>query len=232
MHVKITIFTVQIFTDSYLLFFFVTFWYRGKYWDNSKWFGWDIRGIEIWIKGEWRICAWKGIRRRCIAGKEEDDHIWSNVKNYRFQETKEPFRCCGKENCVSLSERVNKLLDPDILEIQIGIRHRDRMDNSELKPESFRFVAYRNLFILTYGRTRAKMERKPLPSCLVMRVRSQFPDPDNQYTGFKAKRKRRLWVRIQFVLLQIKDSRNGIQRRGRIFWRILIIHGGWPAAMR
>jgi hypothetical protein len=66
----------------------------------------------------------------------------------------------------------------------------------------------------------------------VMRVRSQFPDPDNQYTGFKAKRKRRLWVRIQFVLLQIKDSRNGIQRRGRIFWRILIIHGGWPAAMR
>jgi hypothetical protein len=104
--------------------------------------------------------------------------------------TNEPFRCCGNSNCVALSERVSKLLDPDVLEIQIGLRYRDREDNSEKKPENYRFVAYRNLFILTYGRTRAKEERKPLPSCLVMRVRSLFPDPDNQYTGFKSKPKR------------------------------------------
>jgi hypothetical protein len=65
------------------------------------------------------------------------------------------------------------------------------MDNSEARPESFRFVAYRNLFILTYGQTRAREERKPLPSCLVMKVRSLFPDPENRYTGFKAKRSRR-----------------------------------------
>jgi hypothetical protein len=109
----------------------------------------------------------------------------------RFEETKEPYRCCGKEICMSLSERVQKLLDPEILEIQISLRYRDRVDNSDLKPESFRFVAYRNLFILTYGRTRAKMERKPLPSCLVMRVRMTYPDPRNEYTGFQAKKKRR-----------------------------------------
>jgi hypothetical protein len=109
----------------------------------------------------------------------------------RFEETKEPYRCCGKEMCMSLSERVQKLLDPEILEVQISLRYRDRADNSDLKPEAFRFVAYRNLFILTYGRTRAKMERKPLPSCLVMRVRMKYPDPRNEYTGFKAKKKRR-----------------------------------------
>ena len=100
-------------------------------------------------------------------------------------------RCCGNVNCLSLSERVNKLLDRDVLEVQIGLRYRDREDNSDIRPESYRFVAYRNLFILTYGRTRAKMERKPLPSCMEMRVRSQFPDPNNKYTGFRAAKRRR-----------------------------------------
>jgi hypothetical protein len=110
---------------------------------------------------------------------------------FRFEETGEPYRCCGKVECVSLTDRVTKLLDPDVLEIMIGLRYRDKTDNCDLKPESFRFSAYRNLFIMTYGRTRAKMERKPLPSCLVMRVRTLYPDPQNQYTGFKAKRLRK-----------------------------------------
>jgi hypothetical protein len=110
---------------------------------------------------------------------------------FRFEETGEPFRCCGKVECVSLTDRVTKLLDPDVLEIMIGLRYQDKIDNSDLKPESFRFSAYRNLFIMTYGRTRAKMERKPLPSCLVMRVKRQYPDPNNHYTGFKVKRLRK-----------------------------------------
>jgi hypothetical protein len=45
---------------------------------------------------------------------------------------------------VSLSEKVQKILDPDVLEIQIGLRYRDRMDNSEARPESYRYVAYKN----------------------------------------------------------------------------------------
>jgi hypothetical protein len=82
------------------------------------------------------------------------------------------------------------MIDPEILEIQLALRYRDRADNSDTKAESFRFVAYRNLFVMIYGRSRAKMSRKPLPSCIVMRVRTAFPDPNNKYTGFKAKRKR------------------------------------------
>jgi hypothetical protein len=121
--------------------------------------------------------------------------MYLEKKNFfsRFDETGEPFRCCGKGDCVSLSDRVTKLLDPDVLEIMIGLRFRDKTDYSDLKPESFRFCAYRNLFVLTYGRTRAKMERKPLPSCLVLRVRRQYPDPNNHYTGFKVKRMRKKW---------------------------------------
>ena len=92
---------------------------------------------------------------------------------------------------MSLSDRVSKLLDRDIIEIQIGLRYREKADNGTLKPESFRFAAYKNLFILMYGRTRTKESRKPLPSCLVMLVRSKFPDPNKEYVGFQAKKKKR-----------------------------------------
>jgi hypothetical protein len=78
-----------------------------------------------------------------------------------------------------------------VLEVQIGLRYREKMDNSDLKPESFRFAAYKNIFILSYGRTRAKEARHPLPSCLMSLVRSKYPDPNNQYVGFKAKKQRK-----------------------------------------
>jgi hypothetical protein len=45
---------------------------------------------------------------------------------------------------MALTDHVAKLLDRDVLEIQIALRYRDGMDHSEAKPEAFRFVAYRN----------------------------------------------------------------------------------------
>jgi hypothetical protein len=89
---------------------------------------------------------------------------------------------------MSLLPLVEKLLDKEILEIQLAHRNADSLDQNLLHPENFRFMAYRNLFFMVYGRTKAKMNRMPIPSCLVMKVRSIFPDPKNSYTGFKAKR--------------------------------------------
>jgi hypothetical protein len=92
---------------------------------------------------------------------------------------------------MSLTEQVSKLIDPDVLQIQLAHRYANAEDHNQLLPENFRFVSYRNLFFLTYGRTKAKMSRLPLPSCLVLKVRSTFPDPNDTYTGFKKKRQRR-----------------------------------------
>jgi hypothetical protein len=91
-----------------------------------------------------------------------------------------------------MTDRVAKLLDRDIIEIQLAHRYHDGIDQNQLKPENFRFIAYRNIFFFVYGRTRAKMKRFPLPSCLVMKVRSIYPDPNNTYTGFKAKKQRKI----------------------------------------
>jgi hypothetical protein len=91
---------------------------------------------------------------------------------------------------MSQTEKVNKLLDSDVIEIQLAHRYANAEDKNQLRPENYRFVAYRNIFFLVYGRTKAKMSRMPLPSCLVIKIRNIFPDPDNQYKGFCVKRRR------------------------------------------
>jgi hypothetical protein len=83
---------------------------------------------------------------------------------------------------------VTKLLDPDVLEVQLSQRYAAGEDKNQLKPENYRFMAYRNTFFVVYGRTKKKMTRLPLPSCIVMRIRSAYPDPKNCYTGFRSKR--------------------------------------------
>jgi hypothetical protein len=91
---------------------------------------------------------------------------------------------------MSMTERVSKLLDRDVLEIQLAHRYADREENNKRVAKSLRYVAYRNMFFLVYGRTRVKMTRKPIPSCLMMKVRLAYPDPDDNYTGFKNKKQR------------------------------------------
>lgn len=109
----------------------------------------------------------------------------------RFDETKEPHRCCGQEDCLSSSERVSKLLDPEVLEVQLCQRFASGEDSYQQKPENYRFVAYRNIFFLIYGRTMPRMSRKPLPSCVMIRIRAAFPDPKDHYTGFRFKKQRK-----------------------------------------
>ena len=112
------------------------------------------------------------------------------ILHSRFEETNEPYRCCGEENCLALGDKVKKLIDGDILQVQICHRYASGEDKNMLKPENFRYVAYRNIFFLLHGRTRAKMSRHPLPSCIVMKIRESYPDPNNRYTGFRSKKQR------------------------------------------
>ena len=111
--------------------------------------------------------------------------------SFRFEETKPPHRCCGQQQCLSLTEKVKKLVDSEILEVLLAQRYANREDNNQRKPENYRFVAYRAVFFGIYGRTRAKMSRKPLPSCVVLKIREMYPDKNNKYTGFQESKRQR-----------------------------------------
>jgi hypothetical protein len=108
----------------------------------------------------------------------------------RFEDTKEPYRCCGQVACLSTTQRMTKLLDRDVLDIQLCHRWASGEDKTQKKPENYRYVAYRNIFFLLYGRTRPRMSRCPLPSCVVLKIRETYPDPNNHYTGFQAKKQK------------------------------------------
>jgi hypothetical protein len=86
---------------------------------------------------------------------------------------------------------VSKLLDRDVHEVLLCHRYASGEDKNQLKPENFRFVAYRNVFFIVYGRTKKKMSRLPLPSCAVIRIRNAYPDPQNSYSGFRSKKQKK-----------------------------------------
>ena len=63
------------------------------------------------------------------------------------------------------------------MKVFTNIRNRDDQHRGEMKPENYRYVASRNLVFLLYGRTRAKMSKMPLPSCLLNLVWATYPHP-------------------------------------------------------
>jgi len=84
-------------------------------------------------------------------------------------------KCCGKKNYITLRRRFEKLcLDAEVLELSIKNRAdipNDREDNS---TSSFRKATYRQFILDRYGYL-GKGNRKVAPSCVVLRVRRQYP---------------------------------------------------------
>ena len=54
----------------------------------------------------------------------------------------------------------------------------------EFKPSNFRQIAYRQYIIFNHGYL-GRRNRKVVPSCVVWKVRDNYPAPDNNYIGFK-----------------------------------------------
>ncbi|XP_078353858.1 uncharacterized protein LOC144638536 [Oculina patagonica] len=95
-------------------------------------------------------------------------------------------RCCGYRNRITTKRRFQKLcLDPEVLELCIRNRADIRNDRENNSTSSFRKAAYRQFILEKYGRL-GKGNRKVAPSCVVLRVRRQYPSPTGIYMGFRA----------------------------------------------
>jgi hypothetical protein len=61
-----------------------------------------------------------------------------------------------------------------------GIRYSGQI----CEPNNYRFAAYRQFTLLVHSYL-GKDNRIPLPSCVVSRIRKEYPDPNENYVGFR-----------------------------------------------
>jgi len=81
-------------------------------------------------------------------------------------------KCCGLRKCVTTRRRFEKLcLDPEVLALCIRNRADIRNDREGTSTSSFRKTAYR--------------QSRVAPSCVVIRVRRQYPSATRMYMRFR-----------------------------------------------
>ena len=93
--------------------------------------------------------------------------------------------CCRQRNCITLSTTFDGVvLDRSVLSVAIISRSDLFADDPDYSPASYRKAAYRQ-FIMWYHGHLGRGNRRVVPSCVVWRVRDEYPAPDGIYLGFK-----------------------------------------------
>lgn len=93
--------------------------------------------------------------------------------------------CCKMRPCITTTDMFHDVaLNRNVLAVRI-LNTSDFFGSLvEFKPSNFRQIAYRQYIIFNHGYL-GRQNRKVVPSCVVWKVRDNYPAPDNNYTGFK-----------------------------------------------
>ena len=93
--------------------------------------------------------------------------------------------CCRSTPCVTTSDLFYDIcLSRHVLSVGKINRSDFFGDEPEFSPVNYRKVAYRQ-YIMYQHRYLGRANQKVVPSCIVWKVRDNFPAPDNNYLGFK-----------------------------------------------
>ncbi len=86
---------------------------------------------------------------------------------------------------------MTNILDPMAIALQRALWREllnvDVDENPGQHNRQARHTAYRCFILWQYNRLGAGV-RRVIPSCVVLKIRSTYPDPFNQYTGFRRDR--------------------------------------------
>ena len=93
--------------------------------------------------------------------------------------------CCRNTTCVTTSDLFYDIcLNRHVLSVGIINRSDFFGEDPEFTPANYRKIAYRQYIMYQHGYL-GRANRKVIPSCIVWKVRDNFPAPDNNYLGFK-----------------------------------------------
>ena len=94
--------------------------------------------------------------------------------------------CCRKRTCVtSFAMYEHVCLDREVLTLPIRARFDILAEEPDYSTNSYRKAAYRQYCLWKYGKL-GKGNRRVLPSCVVLKIRSFYPVPDGKLYGIWA----------------------------------------------
>ncbi len=115
---------------------------------------------------------------------------WCQCGHCVVMPTQEENKCCTRVRrpCISRCNLFGQLvLDGNVLEIAMRYREDVLVLNNDRNNEHFQHAAYRQYVLWQHGRL-GRGNRRVVPSCCVVAIRTRYPSPNGVYTGYKPAR--------------------------------------------
>ena len=94
-------------------------------------------------------------------------------------------KCCRRRTCIISRRRFYKFfIDPENLELCLKNTADVRNDPRDSSTRAFRKAASRQYVLWQHGYL-GKGNRRVVPSCSVLKIRSHYPSPTGVYMGFR-----------------------------------------------
>jgi hypothetical protein len=104
--------------------------------------------------------------------------------------TQEENKCCCETPmpCITTQPLFSQLvLDGNVLDIAMRYREDVLVVHPQRNNENFRHAAYRQYVLWQHGRL-GRGNRRVVPSCSVLAIRSRYPSPNGFYVGYRPSR--------------------------------------------
>jgi hypothetical protein len=121
---------------------------------------------------------------------ENESPNWCNCGQCREMPTQEENKCCCQTAmpCITTQPLFSQLvLDGNVLDIAMRYREDVLVVDHQRNNENFRHAAYRQFVLWQHGRL-GKGNRRIVPSCSVLAIRSRYPSPNGFYVGYRPSR--------------------------------------------
>ena len=115
---------------------------------------------------------------------------WCNCGLCRVMPTQEENKCCcaAKMPCITMQPLFAQLvLDGNVLDIALRLWEDVLVHENNRNNENFWHAAYRQFVLWQHGRL-GKGNRRVIPSCCVLAIRSRYPSPNGLYVGYRPSR--------------------------------------------
>ena len=117
---------------------------------------------------------------------ESNKPQWCKCGRCQPMATEVENKCCkhGLNRCITQTDPfIDLCLNRNVLGVNMRVREDELANLEDRSNANYRHYSYRNYIYWRFGRL-GRGQRMVVPSCCVLKIRSNFPSPDGIYRGF------------------------------------------------